>query len=554
MVQSLMSTVQHVPQQTTRTPLSILRTETVLSRFPIHTLTKRGRVTIRIRRTNAHGALDVRWEVSYNEHYGPPRQLAYKLDTIVINQILDALPRPLPRVIPIGSMTHACRMLDLNDSGRQQADLKHAFHQDASAYIVAQLCYQGRDGTQRTINTGFTRYSVIFTGERLPDGTTADAMYLVLSDPYLDVLNHAPVRPLDYAYLKALPPTAQRCYELLSYKMFAALKYHHRRATLRYADYCVLSTQQRYTVYDQVKKQMYKVHQPHIQSGYLTRVQYEATTADDGQPDWLMHYTPGPKAKAEYAAFMRQPGADTAAALTLSADADPQDLIATITCDPPAAPSPPAAARTPPAVAPAAPDAAARPAPRPAPTPAAAPADPLLPQADALVRQFHQRFSGLTQVTPSPKELAHATELLATHGAAKAHFLLAFAHQAAPETHYQPQVFGGILHYLPRALAAYEAQAARAPQAAAQRAAADERTQREQYQAWEQREVDQLRGALPPGELAARGAEVRARLRAEGTPAVALPLAVRVAVDTGLAAQAGLPSFEVWRQTQEAGA
>ena len=137
MVQSLMSTIQHVPQQTTRTPLSILRTETVLSRFPIHTLTKRGRVTIRIRRTNAHGALDVRWEVSYNEHYGPPRQLAYKLDTIVINQILDALPRPLPRVIPIGSMTHACRMLDLNDSGRQQADLKHAFHQNASAYIVA---------------------------------------------------------------------------------------------------------------------------------------------------------------------------------------------------------------------------------------------------------------------------------------------------------------------------------------------------------------------------------------------------------------------------------
>ena len=77
--------------------------------------------------------------------------------------------------------------------------------------------------------------------------------------------------------------------------------------------------------------------------------------------------------------------------------------------------------------------------------------------------------------------------------------------------------------------------------------------QREQYQAWEQREVDQLRGALPPEELAAREAAVRARLRAEGTPAVALPLAVRVAVDTGLAGQAGLPTFEDWQQTQETG-
>jgi len=172
----------------------------------------------------------------------------------------------------------------------------------------------------------------------------------------------------------------------------------------------------------------------------------------------------------------------------------------------------------------------------------------------ALVQQFYQRFYGRTTVTPQPTELARATALLTQHGAAKAPFLLAFAHQEAPTSHYAPRVFGGLLSYLPSALAAYEAQAARAPQAAAQRAAADERTQREQYQAWEQREVDQLRGALPPGELAAREAEVRARLRAEGTPAVALPLAVRVAVDTGLAAQAGLPSFEVWRQTQEAGA
>src|SRR6266478_9286884 len=129
MVQSLRSIVPMASHQPPLVPLSILRTETVLSRFPIHNLAKRGRVTIRIRRTNTHGELDVRWEVSYNEHYGPPRQLAYKLDTIVINQLLDTLPRPLPRVIPVGSMTHVCGMLDLYDSGRQHAELKSAFHQ-----------------------------------------------------------------------------------------------------------------------------------------------------------------------------------------------------------------------------------------------------------------------------------------------------------------------------------------------------------------------------------------------------------------------------------------
>jgi len=72
-----MSTAQRGPHQTVHAPLSILRTETVLSRFPIHTLTKRGRVAIRIRRANALGDLELRWDVSYNEHYGPPCQLAY---------------------------------------------------------------------------------------------------------------------------------------------------------------------------------------------------------------------------------------------------------------------------------------------------------------------------------------------------------------------------------------------------------------------------------------------------------------------------------------------
>jgi len=75
---------------------------------------------------------------------------------------------------------------------------------------------------------------------------------------------------------------------------------------------------------------------------------------------------------------------------------------------------------------------------------------------------------------------------------------------------------------------------------------------REQYHAWEQRAVDQLRAAWPPAELAALEAEARARLVAEGKPEYTLRGAVRVAVDTVLAAQAGLPSFEDWRHTHEA--
>jgi hypothetical protein len=53
------------------------------------------------------------------------------------------------------------------------------------------------DGTEKRIEAGFTRYSLVFTGETLPEGAVADGVYIILNDPYRDVLNTAPVRPLN---------------------------------------------------------------------------------------------------------------------------------------------------------------------------------------------------------------------------------------------------------------------------------------------------------------------------------------------------------------------
>jgi hypothetical protein len=117
---------------------------------------------------------------------------------------------------------------------------------------------------------------------------------------------------------------------------------------------------------------MYKVHRPHLAAGYLAQVRSTATTDADGQPDWLLHYTPGPKARAEYAAFMRQPGVETAR--PRPEDAEPADLLALVMPE----------------------------------TLAAEPAEPPHPQAEALVQQFYQRFHGLAQVTPTAKDVNEA--------------------------------------------------------------------------------------------------------------------------------------------------
>ena len=51
---------------------------------------------------------------------------------------------------------------------------------------------------------------------------------------------------------------------------------------------------------------MSKVHRPHLQSGYIGKVDSQQTTDSDGQPDWIMLYQPGPKARAEYRAFTKR--------------------------------------------------------------------------------------------------------------------------------------------------------------------------------------------------------------------------------------------------------
>ena len=282
-------------------PLRIIRSEAALSRYPLHKLVKTSEnFSIEIRRENSLGEVSLRWEVSYNSKYGQPGPLAYKLDSLVINRRIEQARRPLPREIRLGSLREIAEELGL---GGDTSLIKKALHQNASAYITAKFKYTGKDGRERTAEFGKTRYGVIFTGQTLDDGSLADAVYLELNDWYLELLNDSRTRPLDYDYLKELPPLAQRLYELLSFQIFAALRNHRPQAKYLYSEFCIYAPATRYDNYEQVKKQMYKIHARHKTAGYIANVEFQKTSDSQQRPDWWMIYTPGPKAKAEYAAF-----------------------------------------------------------------------------------------------------------------------------------------------------------------------------------------------------------------------------------------------------------
>jgi hypothetical protein len=293
------------PENTELVPLNTIRTETVLSRFPIHRLAKRGEISIEIKEALPTGEIKTKWEVDYPKKLGQPGPCAYKVDTLIINRRIDEAGKPVPKIIKLGSLHDICRALGLSE-GKSKNDVKRALRQNAGAFITAKRSYKGLDGTEFTAEISDTRYGVIFTGEKFPDGRRADAVYILLHDSYRDVLNAAPTRPLDYDYLKELTPGAQRFYELVSYQIFAALRNERPRAKMLYSYYCTHAPQTRYDVYERVKKQMYKLHAPHKQSGYISAIEFRETTDSEGQPDWEMLYTPGRKARAEFRASSKR--------------------------------------------------------------------------------------------------------------------------------------------------------------------------------------------------------------------------------------------------------
>ena len=283
-------------------PLNPIRVETAFSRYPVHRLAKKGSVQIEIEERDEAGELHASWDVSYNSRFGQPGQLAYKVDTIVVNRRIDEEGRPLPKIIRLGSLRDICRELNINE-GQATRQVKRALHQNASAYINAKITYTASDRSERFIEFGATRYDVIFTGKKLPDGKRADAVYIILHDLYRELLDGVQKRPLDYEYLKEMPPGSQRFYELLSFQIYAALKHGRPRARLLYSEYCTYAPQVRYFDYDHVKKQMYKVHAPHRQSDYISAVEFRETKDREGRPDWEMLYVPGARARAEFKLF-----------------------------------------------------------------------------------------------------------------------------------------------------------------------------------------------------------------------------------------------------------
>src|SRR5690349_4095479 len=88
--------------------LEIIRTDTVISKLPAHNLFSQGSMNIQIVKKNASGQTNLSWKVSFNQEFGEAGQLAYRIETLLINRRIDEAGRPVPTIIRLGSLSEIC--------------------------------------------------------------------------------------------------------------------------------------------------------------------------------------------------------------------------------------------------------------------------------------------------------------------------------------------------------------------------------------------------------------------------------------------------------------
>lgn len=281
----------------------VIRTATILGRLPVHQLSKKGKVNIRImERSSQNGRIELYWKVDDTNDAGVPRQIAYKLDTLFIQRKFNELGRPLPKLIRLGSLREIGREVGL---GGDTVTVRKALSKNARVWITGKLKVKDAEGREDYFEFEDNRYGIAVRGTKLPNGRTAETVYLMLSEWYWNVLNKSPVRPLDYEYLKQLNPASQRWYELAGPQLFAAVKYKLPHVKMTYSDYCERAPQTRFYVRSTVQAQMSRVHRPHRKGTmpYIAGLKWNAITDNQGNPDWEILYTAGERAIAEYEYF-----------------------------------------------------------------------------------------------------------------------------------------------------------------------------------------------------------------------------------------------------------
>jgi len=389
-------------------PSEIIRSEAVVTKLPTHNFKKSGDINISIKKRDEAGEIVLKWVVTYpqkkdkKEDLGQAGIQAYKLETVVINKKIDEIRsqgKKIPRILKIAD-SYRDILKKLGSKSGNTNDIKRALKQNASIFVDAVLPYKTKSGEDKLLQMFGTRYAIVLTGDKMKgEDLVADGVYVIFNDVYLAFLNMVQDRPLDYQYLKLLPASSQRFFELASFSIFGGIKYGNEEVTIHYSEYCQAAPQDQMSDYGAMKSQMNKLIRHHTNAEYIVKnsVRYEKK----GKDDWLIHFKPGPRAYSQYKRFTR--GAKRAASGSRKQLNAPNNFLSQ--------------------------------------------------EAKELVDYFYQIFHQVETSNPMKSELEFAQELIDQHGYKKAVSIVWHAKKVLEDSNsnYNPDNLLGIRPYLGRA-------------------------------------------------------------------------------------------------------
>lgn len=283
-----------------------LRSEFHFLKFPFFNLCTRqskiNEINVLEEEETKDGKIEIWWRVSRNINSDFPSSFARKLHKKVIEKILNDMNKPVPQLIRLGSFRQICKKMNMAESGENFREIKKALRDIKSATIDVKGTFRQKEkhGTKKFFEGIFSLYDMVFfTGEKLPDGTEADAVYVILNDMYVQNFNNNFVVPLDFQYLQSFKgDIASRMYEVLSIWFYPALENGRKYVQKQYSEICNYFPLTRQDCKWKAKGQLKSAHQQHITNGFLAS---EPEWIDSHEKnDWLIRYYIGPKAKGWY--------------------------------------------------------------------------------------------------------------------------------------------------------------------------------------------------------------------------------------------------------------
>jgi hypothetical protein len=237
------------------------------------------------------------WRVAPSMDYGaggPFEDLAL----IIINKLINEMPRPISNPINIGPLSKILAMMGYEESkgslgGWPYERLKLAIRRMASLTISTKYAFfdkdkgrhlSGADGVFHILD------SCLFIGETDGEGNRAEANLIWLNATLLKSINRRYVGPIDLDFYQDLKPVSRALFKILQVVFFAT-KGLNTPANFRYSTICDKTTITRQKSLSLAKNVLNQAHDELTRKGYLKDHRWEVIKGEKG--DWKILYWPG---------------------------------------------------------------------------------------------------------------------------------------------------------------------------------------------------------------------------------------------------------------------